>query len=253
MNDDCTHDPLQGKTALITGAAHRIGAAIARMLHRHGANIAIHYRSSQAAAEALMNELNARRAASVALFAADLHDTASLPRLVEEAAAQWGGLDILVNNASTFYPTPVGEVTEREWDDLMGTNLKAPFFLSQAAAPHLRARHGTIVNIVDIHADRPLKGHPVYSMAKAGLVMMTRALACELGPEVRVNGVAPGAILWPENDMDEATRARIVSRTFLKRQGNPDDIARAVRYLVADADYVSGEILTVDGGRSLNS
>jgi len=243
---------LTDKVVLITGAAHRIGATIARLLHAEGMRIVLHYRSSRAAAQALQQELTAQRPDSVMLVQADLLATAGLSTLVTEAVNAWGRLDVLVNNASTFYRTPLGTVTEEQWDDLMGTNLKAPFFLSQAAAPHLRAQHGCIINIVDIHADRPLKHFPVYSMAKAGLVMLTRALACELGPEVRVNAVAPGAILWPEH-LDEVTKQRIVSRTFLKRQGDPMDIAKAVRFLIRDADYMSGQVLTVDGGRSLNS
>ncbi|MFO7592868.1 MAG: pteridine reductase [Pseudomonadota bacterium] len=250
MNESNT---LEGKVVLITGAAHRIGATTARMLHAAGANIVLHYRNSSTGAEALQTELNAVRADSVCLVQGDLHDTDTLPGLVEQAYAAWCRLDVLVNNASTFYPTPVGTVTEAHWDDLMGSNLKAPFFLAQAAAPHLKTERGCIVNIVDIHADRPLKEHPVYSMAKAGLVMMTKSLACELGPEVRVNAIAPGAILWPENDMDESTKEKIIERTFLKRQGCPQDIARAALFLIRDADYTSGQILNVDGGRSLNS
>ena len=240
------------KVALITGAAHRIGARTAKRLHRSGMNIVLHYRSSRKAAQALQQILNDERENSVVLIQADLHATAGLNTLVEEAVKALGRLDVLINNASSFYPTPIGKVSEDQWDDLMGSNLKAPFFLSQAAAPHLKKQSGCIVNIVDIHAERPLKNYPVYSMAKAGLVMMTKSLACELGPKVRVNGVAPGAILWPEN-MDEVTQQRIVSRTFLKRQGEPDDIARAIEYLVNDANYVTGQILAVDGGRSLNS
>lgn len=247
------NNTLEGQVVLITGAAHRIGAATARILHAAGANIVLHYRNSAAGAEALQGELNGLRADSVSLVQGDLLDTASLPALVEQAYAAWGRLDVLINNASTFYPTPVGTVTEAQWDDLMGSNLKAPFFLAQAAAPHLKTERGCIVNIVDIHADRPLKEHPVYSMAKAGLVMMTKSLACELGPEVRVNAIAPGAILWPENDMDHSTKARIIERTFLKRQGSPQDIARAALFLIRDADYTSGQVLKVDGGRSLNS
>lgn len=255
MNQDMpTHAPtLDNKVVLITGAAHRIGATTARMLHATGARIVLHYRGSRAAAEALQEELHQQRADSVALVQGDLHHTASLAGIVEQAALFWGRLDVLINNASSFYPTPIGSVTEQHWDDLMGSNLKAPFFLAQAAAPLLRSHRGCIVNIVDIHADRPLKAHPVYSMAKAGLVMMTKSLACELGPEVRVNGIAPGAILWPENDMDEATKTRIVERTFLKRQGCPEDIARAALFLIRDGLYTSGQILTVDGGRSLNA
>ena len=244
---------IDGKVVLITGAAHRIGATTARILHAAGARIVLHYRHSHQAAEALRDELQQQRPNSAALIKGDLLDTAALAGLVEQAAGVWGRLDVLINNASTFYPTPMGEVTEQHWDDLMGSNLKAPFFLAQAAAAPLRVQRGCIVNIVDIHADRPLKAHPVYSMAKAGLVMMTKALACELGPEVRVNAIAPGAILWPENDMDEATKSRIVERTFLKRQGCPEDIARAALFLIRDGLYTSGQVLTVDGGRSLNS
>ena len=246
-------NPLADKVVLITGAAHRVGAAVAEFLHGHGASIALHYRASRTPAEELAARLLARRPDSVRLFQADLLDLQALGRLAAGAIAAWGRLDVLVNNASTFYPTPVDEATEDHWNDLLGTNLKAPFFLSRACAPELRRRGGCIVNMVDIHAERPLRGHPVYSIAKAGAVMLTRALAAELGPEVRVNAVAPGAILWPEQGLDEATRRRIVERTFLKRQGSPLDIARAIRFLIADADYMSGQVLTVDGGRSLNS
>lgn len=246
-------ESLEGRTALITGAAHRIGNAITRCLHEAGTDIVLHYRSSRAGAEALQRELNQQRPDSVALVQADLHDTAQFPALAEQAYQAFGRLDILVNNASSFYPTPVGEIDEQQWNDLLGTNLKAPLFLSQAVAPHLRRGGGCIVNMVDIHADRPLRGHPVYSIAKAGLVMLTKSLAAELGPEVRVNAVAPGAILWPESDMDQGTKDEIISRTFLKRRGDPTDIARAVRFLVRDATYVTGQVLAVDGGRSLFS
>ncbi|UCE90701.1 MAG: pteridine reductase [Pseudomonadota bacterium] len=242
------------KVALITGAAHRIGAATARTLHAAGMRLVLHYRSSRSAAQALQDELNETRADSVMLVQAELTATAGLPMLVQEAVGKWQRLDVLVNNASTFFQTPVGTVSEKQWEDLLGTNLKAPFFLSQAAAPHLKKNEGCIINIVDIHADRPLKKYPVYSMAKAGLVMLTRAMACELGPEVRVNAIAPGAILWPEKEaLDEVTKQRIISRTFLKRRGDPLDIARAALFLVRDAGYMSGQVLTVDGGRSLNS
>ncbi|MDH5571875.1 MAG: pteridine reductase [Gammaproteobacteria bacterium] len=243
---------LTNKVALITGAAHRIGAATARKLHGKGVNLVLHYRTSRKAAQKLQAELNEKRENSVVLVQTDLHKIDSLPALIKEATAAWGQLDILINNASSFYKTPIGEANETHWDDLMGSNLKAPFFLSQAAAPELKRNHGCIVNMVDIHAERPLKNYPIYSMAKAGLVMMTRALAGELGPEVRVNAIAPGAILWPEN-IDEVTKQRIVSRTFLKRKGDPDDIAKAILFLVRDALYMSGQVLTIDGGRSLNS
>jgi pteridine reductase len=243
---------LTNKVVLITGAAHRIGATTARMLHAEGMNILLHYRHSREAAEALQAELNDIRPDSVSLLQADLHDTPGLPDLIENAIKVWGQLDVLINNASSFYATPIGTVTEEHWDDLIGSNLKAPLFLSQAAAPYLRQHQGCIVSIVDIHAERPLKEFPVYSMAKAGLVMLTKSLACELGPEVRVNAVAPGAILWPEN-LGESEKEKIISRTFLKRQGAPEDIAKAILYLIRDAGYVSGQVLTIDGGRSLNS
>ncbi len=243
---------LMNKVVLITGAAHRIGATTARILHAEGMNILLHYRHSRESAEALQTELNATRPDSVRLLQADLHDTPNLPNLIDGAIKVWGQLDVLINNASSFYATPIGTVTEEHWDDLIGSNLKAPLFLSQAAAPHLRQQQGCIISIVDIHAERPLKEFPVYSMAKAGLVMLTKSLACELGPEIRVNAVAPGAILWPEN-LGESEKEKIISRTFLKRQGMPEDIARAILYLIRDAGYVSGQVLTVDGGRSLNS
>lgn len=243
---------LTDKVALITGAAHRIGAETARTLHAEGMRLVLHYRSSRDAALSLQQELNEKRKDSVILVQADLLAIKGLPKLVEEAVTAWGRLDVLVNNASSFYKTHMGKVSEEEWDELMGSNLKAPFFLSQAAAPHLQRQKGCIINIVDIHGDRPLKHYPVYSMAKAGLVMLTKSLACELGPDVRVNGVAPGAILWPEN-IDEVTKQRIISRTFLKRKGAPHDIAKAITFLVRDAGYISGQIITVDGGRSLNS
>jgi len=244
---------LENKTILITGAAHRIGAHMARTLHDQGANIVLHYRNSKTTAEALQNELNSLRAGSVFLVQGDLLEIQTIDHVIQQAVTLAGQLDVLINNASSFYPTPVGSVSEQQWDDLVGTNMKAPFFLSQAAAPYLKKTHGCIVNIVDIHADRPLRQYPVYSMAKAGLVMMTQALACELGPEVRVNAIAPGAIMWPDNDMDEDTQEKIISRTFLKRKGDPHDIAKTAVFLIREATYMSGQVLTVDGGRSLNS
>lgn len=244
---------LSDKVVLITGAAHRIGAQIARLLHAQGARLVLHYRSSRESAHKLQEELNNLRKDSVVLVQADLLDSKKLAAVIRNAVSAWNRLDVLVNNASSFYTTQMGSVTEAQWENLIGTNLKAPFFLSQAAAPRLAEHNGCIINIVDIHADRPLKNYPVYSMAKAGLVMLTKALACELGPEIRVNAVAPGAILWPENDMDDITKQRIISRTFLKRRGSADDIARAVLFLIRDAIYTSGHVLTVDGGRSLNS
>ena len=246
-------DNVAGKVALITGAAHRVGAMIARALHAQGMNLVLHYRHSGAAAQQLQSELHTIRADSVALVQADLLATATLSALIDTALDTWQRLDVLVNNASSFYPTPIGSVTEAQWDDLMGSNLKAPFFLAQAAAPYLAQQHGCIVNIADIHADRPLKTYPVYSIAKAGLVMLTKALTRELGPQVRVNAVAPGAILWPEQGLDDTARQHIIARTALKRQGAPHDIAQAVLFLIRDAGYISGHVFTVDGGRSLSN
>ncbi|MGE5027656.1 MAG: pteridine reductase [Betaproteobacteria bacterium] len=243
---------MQGKVVLITGGAKRVGAAICRRLHGEGASLVIHYRSSAAEAEALRAELNLLRPDSVALVQGDLHDIDLLPQMVAAAVERFGRLDVLINNASSFYSTAVGEIVERDWHDLLGTNLKAPLFLSQAAAGALRHSHGCIVNIADIHAERPMKSYVVYSIAKAGLVALTKSLAHELGPEVRVNAVAPGPIMWPEGDptFDDQERRRIVAHTLLKREGSPDDIARAVAFLIKDAPYVTGVILPVDGGRS---
>ncbi len=242
---------LNGKVVLITGAARRIGAAIATTLHRNGANIAVHYRKSSADAEALVDRLNAERPDSAALFQADLNDIEALPSLVEKVIAWHGTLDVLVNNASSFYPTPPGEITQANWDDLVGSNLKAPLFLSQAALPALREARGAIINLIDVHAQRPLRNHAVYGSAKAGLAMLTRSLAKDLAPEVRVNGVSPGAILWPENGMDDATRESILKQIPLAKAGQPEDIAGCVLYLVKDATYVTGQIIAVDGGRSI--
>lgn len=243
---------LAGKVVLITGAARRLGEVIARTLHTHGMNLILHYRSSKQEAHKLQQELNAVREDSVILIQADLLHTAKLNSVVQKAEDVWGRLDILINNASSFFPTPIGTVNEDQWNDLIGTNLKAPFFLSQAAARALHNTRGCIINIVDIHAERPLKTYAVYSMAKAGLVMLTKAMARELGPNVRVNAVAPGVILWPERGIDDVTKQRIISRTALKRQGNPKDVARAVLFLSRDADYTSGEVIRIDGGRALN-
>ena len=244
---------LEGKTALVTGAAKRIGRAIALRLHGAGANVVLHYRNAEAEARALAAELNARREGSVELAHADLLDTDILPDLVEVAVDRFGALDILVNNASSFYPTPIGNITPSQFGELMGANLKAPLFLSQAAAPHLKTCRGAIVNIVDIHADRPLRNYVVYSIAKSALAGLTRSLALELGPEVRVNGVSPGPIAWPDDgSWDAAVQERVVRHTMLKRQGEPDDVAKAVLFLVTDAGYVTGQIIAVDGGRSAN-
>lgn len=242
--------PLQDKVALVTGAARRVGAATVRSLHAHGMNVVLHYRASRKDAQALQAELNEQRSNSVVLIQADLMHTNKINSMVTQAIHAWGRLDVVINNASSFFPTPFGSVDEEQWEYLMGSNLKAPFFLCQAAAEQLRQQRGCIVNIVDIHADRPLKDYPVYTIAKAGLVMLTKALARELGPEIRVNAVAPGAIMWPD-DMDEVAKQRIVSRTALKRRGEPEDIARAILYLIRDGGYVTGQVLTVDGGRTL--
>lgn len=251
MTENNDPSPLRNHSLLITGGARRVGAEIVRTLHAAGANVLIHYRSSAAAALALRQELNRIRAGSVAVQAVDLLDPEAADTLVGAVLREFGRLDILINNASTFYPTPVGEITFAHWDDLMGSNLKAPLFLSQAAAPSLRRQCGLIINIVDIHALRPLKRHPVYSIAKAGLTMLTRSLARELGPEVRVNGIAPGPVLWPEHDMDDALKREIIARTALKRCGTPQDIARTALFLAKDAPYVTGQIIAVDGGRSI--
>ena len=243
--------PLAGRCVLVTGGAKRLGAAIGRRLHAAGANVVVHYNQSRPAADDLVAALELARGGSALAVRADLHDLAQLPGLVEAALGRFGRLDVLVNNASTFYPTPVGTITPGQFDDLVGTNLRAPLFLAQAAAPALRRTQGLIINMVDIHARRPLKAHPVYSAAKAGLVMLTKSLARELGPEVRVNGIAPGPVLWPERDLDEALKAEIVSKTALKRSGSPEDIARTALFLAAEAPYVTGQVVTVDGGRSL--
>src|SRR5882762_1946911 len=242
---------LQGRTALVTGAARRVGATIARKLHAAGANVVLHYRSSAEASEILARELNEARPNSVVLVEADLLDPSQLQTLPAIATSNFGTLDILVNNASTFYPTPVGDITEIDWNDLIGTNLKAPLFLSQAASAALRISNGLIVNIADIHGTRPLSRHPVYSIAKAGVIMLTQSLARELGPSIRVNAVAPGPVMWPEDGMDKELQAKIVDRTALKRPGSPDDVARAVLFFATEAPYITGQILAVDGGRSV--
>ena len=244
-----TGSPITDKTVLVTGAARRIGAAIAGALHARGARLAIHYRNSKTEAEALVARLNAARPDSARAFAADLADPASFDTLPAAVVRAFGRLDVLINNASTFYPTPVGSITQDQFDDLIGSNLRAPLFLSQAAAPELRKREGLILNIADIHALRPLGRHTVYCAAKAALVMLTRSLARELGPAIRVNAIAPGPVLWPENGVDEDLRRRIVARTALKRAGSPDDVAKAALFFVCDAPFVTGEVLAVDGGR----
>ena len=246
------HGPLQGKVALVTGAAKRVGAAIVRRMHAAGANVIGHCHRTTTEAEKLVAELEALRPSSATMTRLDLLETDRLGELVDVAKRRFGRLDILVNNASTFYPTPVGEITSAHWDDLMGSNLKAPLFLSQAAAPALRASQGLILNIVDIHGMRPLRRYPVYGAAKAGLIMLTRALARELGPQIRVNGIAPGPVMWPEDGVADAVlQKKIVDRTLLKRTGSAEDIARTALFFATDAPYITGQILAVDGGRSV--
>lgn len=242
---------LGGQTALVTGGARRLGAAMVRALHGAGANVAIHCRQSRAEADALADELDRHRPGSARVLAGDLLAPAECTRIVTEAAGQWNRLDIVVNNASSFYPTPLGQIDAQTFDDLLGSNLRAPLFIAQAAAPALRERCGCIVNMADIHALRPRDGFPVYCAAKAGLVMLTRSLARELAPEIRVNAIAPGSILWPEAEADTAARAAIIAATPLGHRGEPDDIAAALLYLVRDAAFVTGAVLPVDGGRGL--
>jgi pteridine reductase len=242
---------LNGKVVFITGGSRRVGAVVCRHLHAHGANLVIHYRSSKDDAHALQAELLQQRPDSVVLLQGDILDYARLDTLVRDAAQAYGRLDVLLNNASSFYPTPVGQATEQQWDDLLGSNLKAPFFLCQAAAPYLKRTGGCIVNMADVHAQRPLKNYPIYSAAKAGLVMLTLSLARELGPEVRVNAIAPGTILWPEHELDDAIKTQILERVPQKRSGEPMDIARTVLFLIRDAHYISGQVIAVDGGRSV--
>ena len=246
-----TNSATEAPVILVTGAARRVGAAIARELHASGACVALHYRRSADEAEMLAAALNALRPASAFAIGGDLAQDGVAERVARQALARHGRIDGLVNNASTFFPTPIGAIDRAAWDDLMGSNLMGPLFLSQALAPALKASGGAIVNIVDIHAERPLRGYPLYSAAKAGLAGLTRALAIELAPEVRVNGVAPGPIDWPEDEQfSPAERQEIIDHTLLKRTGSARDIARTVRFLLFDAPYVTGQILAVDGGRS---
>ena len=251
MKPSIENSALRDQVVLITGGARRVGAEIARALHAAGANILIHYRSAAAAAIILADEFNQVRPHSAAIHSAHLSAAEAPEKLVAAALLEYGRLDILINNASSFYPTPVGQITVPQWDDLIGSNLKAPLFLAQAAAPSLAKQRGLIINMIDIHALRPLKGHPVYSTAKAGLAMLTRALARELGPDIRVNGIAPGPVLWPEGDIDSELKREIVEKTALKRQGTPQDIARTALFLAKDAPYITGQIIAVDGGRSI--
>lgn len=241
---------LDSKTVLITGAARRVGATVARRLHAEGMNVVLHYRRSEGDALKLAQELNTMRPDSAITTQADLAEVECFASLIE-AALHWGRLDVLVNNASAFRATPFGKVSEPDWNMLMDSNLKAPFFLAQAAAPYLRRARGCIVNMADIYARRPLAGRSVYSVSKAGIAALTKSLALELAPEVRVNGVAPGIILWPSQGLDEQAKQAMLDSTALKRAGSPDDIAAAIVYLVRDAGYVTGQILAVDGGRSI--
>ncbi|WP_249475650.1 pteridine reductase [Luteimonas galliterrae] len=241
----------QRPVALITGAGRRIGAAIARRLHAAGFDLVLHYRSSAADLQALAEELEAVRSGSTFALQADLAQFDRLPELVAQTVGRYGRLDALVNNASAFRPTPIGAATPADWDELFAANARAPFFLAQAAAPHLKAARGAVVNLVDIYAERPLRGHALYCMAKAALAMATQSLALELAPDVRVNAIAPGAILWPEGGADEAKQRALLARTPLARTGTPEEIAEAVRWLLQDARYTTGQILRVDGGRLL--
>ncbi len=241
----------ESRVALITGAAHRLGAEITRQLHAAGLRVLIHYRNSRAPADALAAALNQQRPDSARTLSADLLDLSAIEQLAQAALSAWGRIDVLINNASTYYPTPIGSIQSEQWDDLIGSNLRAPLFLSQALAPSLKAQRGSIVNLADIHAEKPLRGHPVYSIAKAGLAMLTRALATELSPEVRVNAVAPGIILWPERPLSDAEKSAMLEHVALGRKGEPCDIAETVRFLALNAGYVTGQIIAVDGGRSL--
>lgn len=243
--------PLDDKVVLITGAARRIGATLALAFHGRGARVAVHYRRSAQEARKLVARMNAERPGSAAAFHADLSDGTALAALPAAVIAGLGRLDVLINNASTFYPTPFGEITAAQFDDLIGTNLRVPLFLAQAAACELRRREGLVINIADIHALRPLRHHAVYCAAKAAVVMLTRTLARELGPRVRVNAIAPGPVLWPEAGVDPELQRRIVARTALQRTGSPEDVARAALFFATDAPFVTGEVLAVDGGRLL--
>ena len=243
----------RGRVALVTGAARRIGAAVARTLHRRGLSVAVHYRTSRDDARSLAGALDRERPGAAAAFGCDLLDPGAPERLVSEVVARFGALDVLVNNASSFYPTPIGTTTEAEWDDLVGTNLKAPFFVTRAAARFLAAHRGCVVNLADVHGRNPIAGHPVYCSAKAGLIMLTRALALELAPEVRVNAVAPGIALWSEHDRDATARARAVEAVPMRRIGSAEEVADAVAWLALDALYTTGEVLAVDGGRGIGT
>lgn len=245
------NNSLQDKVALVTGGARRLGAVIAARLHESGMRVVIHYRTSEGEAHVLQESLNKKRSGSVVLVRGDLLDVDKSRHLVSQCIQTFGRLDVIINNASSFYPTPLGDATAADWENLMGTNLRAPFFLVQEAAPELRKNHGCVVNMVDIYGRTPLKDHVIYSVAKAGLVALTRTMATELAPDVRVNAVAPGAVLWPQGDSDELAHQRVISNTPLKRTGTPEEIADAVMFLIMSAGFTSGHVLPVDGGRSL--
>jgi pteridine reductase len=241
------------KVVMITGAARRVGAELVRHLHQAGMNIVLHYRSSEKDATTLADSLNAQRSASVKLLKGDLKDYPLIPKLIEQSIGLFDRIDVLINNASSFYPTDLQTVNEDIWEDLVGVNLKAPLYLTKALAVELKQRKGSIINIVDIHGDRPLKNYPVYSIAKAGLIMLTKSMARELAPEVRVNGIAPGAIMWPEIEDYENVHKEIISRTALKREGSPVDVADTALFLIEHASYITGQIIAVDGGRTLSN
>lgn len=245
---------MEDKVILVTGGARRVGAAICRRLHSEGAKLVVHYRDSSIDAQRLKQELEQQHPDSVELLQADLLAIDKIPELINQVILRFGRLDALVNNASSFFPTPIGDCTEQAWHDLVGSNLKAPLFLSQAVAPHLKRSQGCIVNIIDIHTEQPLKHYVIYNAAKGGLAALTRSLAMELAPEIRVNGVSPGPILWSEANewQDKVMQMRIIDRTLLKRIGEPEDIARTVSFLITDAPFITGQIITVDGGRSIN-
>jgi pteridine reductase len=249
MSDSKTNS----KVVLITGAGKRVGAAVAQYCHQLGMRLAIHYRESAQQASALSARFNQQRQNSAIALGADLCDIDKLGSLIVEVINKWGQLDVLINNASSFYPMPLAKVTPKIWEDVMASNLKAPFFLAQLAAPHLKQQKGCIINLVDIQAQRPLKNYSVYCIAKAGLVMLTKSLAKELGPDIRVNAIAPGIVLWPddETEFSEALREKIVTRNALKRAGTPQDIANTAAFLINHADFITGQIIAVDGGRSL--
>jgi pteridine reductase len=247
---DIRSDSLKDKSVLITGAARRIGASMATGLHEQGMNIIVHYRQSAEQAKTLCEKLNQKRSNSARLCQGDLNTVSDCEQIASDAIETFGRLDALINNASAFFPTPIGKATSSDWEELLNVNLKAPFFLSQACTPSLREQHGSIINLTDIYAEKPLAGHPIYSASKAGLLSLTRSLSQELSPEIRVNAVAPGAILWPEAGESEEVQTHIISRTPLNRLGDPLDITQTVLFLLRDAPFITGQVINVDGGRT---